>query len=634
MAPQLDYLWCNCTRIKAIILRAELLVAPGGRLQLTGYKRSSHCFGCVNSAKFLSLTGATRLDVMPAHIRPKQVDYDAIVVGSGISGGYAAKELCEKGLRTLVLERGRSVTHGAGYVTEHKQNWEFPARNSKGSRKHNERYAVQSRTYAFGEHSEHFFIDDSENPYVEAQPFTWIRADVVGGRSLLWGRQCYRWSEMDFEANARDGTGIDWPIRYADIAPWYDYVERFVGISGQAEGVDSCPDGVFMPPMPLNKGEQVVRDGIARVFDDRLLTIGRSAVLTQPHMGRGSCHYCGPCHRGCTPGAYFSSLSATLPAAEATGNFTLQPDSIVHSVLYDEATGRATGVRYVNRNTGEWSEVGARIVFLCASALASTQILLNSTSSRFPEGMGNDSGTLGHYLMDHHFQIGATGELPGLEEHYYKGVRPNGIYVPRFRNVSDATRRSDYVRGFGYQGQASRSSWSRPVAGFGADLKATLRDPGPWNMEFHGFGEALPEYENHVSLDPEITDQWGIPALRISCQWAENEMIMREDMKQAAMEMLDAAGATGIEAFDHYTDSGLGAEPGLGIHEMGTARMGRDPATSVLNGHNQVHAAPNVFVTDGACMTSSACQNPSITYMALTARAADYAYEELNKLNL
>ena len=582
----------------------------------------------------LSLTDTVHLPVMPAHIAPKREEFDAIVVGSGISGGYAAKELCEKGLKTLVLERGRSVSHGAGYITEHKQNWEFAARNSKGSRWHKQRFRVQSRTYAFGEHSEHFFIDDHENPYVEAQPFTWIRADVVGGRSLLWGRQCYRWSEMDFEANARDGFGIDWPIRYADLAPWYDYVERFAGISGQAEGVESCPDGVFLPPMPLNTGEQVMREAIARSFEDRILTIGRSAVLTVPHNGRAACHYCGPCHRGCSPGAYFSSLSATLPAAERTGNLTLQSDSIVERVLYDQELGRATGVRYVDRTTGEWHEVSGRIVFLCASALASTQILLNSKSARFPEGLGNDSGALGHYLMDHHFQTGALGVLPGLEDHYYRGVRPNGIYVPRFRNVSAQTRRSDYVRGFGYQGEAFRPNWARPTRGFGAQLKAALRDPGPWTMQFEAFGEALPVYENHVALDDEVTDGWGIPALRISCRWTDNELTMRRDMQQAAMEMLDAAGAVDLELYDNFVDNGLGAEPGLGIHEMGTARMGRDPATSVLNRHNQIHAAPNVFVTDGACMTSSACQNPSITYMALTARAADFAVDELRKLNL
>jgi len=568
------------------------------------------------------------------HIAPKRKVYDAIVVGSGISGGFAAKELCELGLETLILERGRNLEHGAGYITEHKQDWEFPARNSKGSREHKTRYAVQSRTYAFGEHTEHFFIDDSENPYVEEQPFTWIRADVVGGRSLMWARQCYRWSDIDFEANARDGIGIDWPIRYADIAPWYDHVERFAGISGQAEGWDPCPDGVFLPAMPLNRGEQLVKERMSRAHTDRILTIGRAAVLTTPHNGRGACHYCGPCHRGCTPGAYFSSLSATLPVAAATGNLALQANSIVHSIVYDNGTGRATGVRYVDRTTGEMLEAQAEIIFLCASALGSTQILLNSKSERFPNGLGNDSGALGHYLMDHHFQLGATGILPGLEDSYYMGTRPNGIYVPRFRNVSSATTQNDYLRGFGYQGEAYRPSWERPVPGFGVELKQTLRQPGPWTMLFEAFGEALPRYENRVALDDHITDKWGIPVLRIHCTWGDNEWAMRQDMIQSAVDMLEAAGATQITPFDNFVENGLGAEPGLGIHEMGTARMGRDPKTSVLNAHNQVHAVPNVFVTDGACMTSSACQNPSITYMALTARAAHFAVNERKRLNL
>ena len=561
-------------------------------------------------------------------------EHDAIVVGSGISGGYAAKELSELGLDTLVLERGRDLKHGAGYVTEHKQTWEFPARNSSGSRRHHSQYGVQSRTYAFGEHTEHFFINDKENPYVEAKPFTWIRADVVGGRSLLWARQCYRWSNLDFEANARDGLGIDWPIRYEDIAPWYDRVERFVGISGQEEGVESCPDGVFLPPMDLNKGEQVTKERMEKVFSDRILTIGRAAVLTRPHNGRGQCHYCGPCYRGCTPGAYFSSLSATLPAAAATGRMTLQPESIVHSVIYDEQRGRATGVRYVDRDSGEVREAHARVIFLCASALATAQIMLHSTSRRFPNGLANDSGALGRYLMDHHFQIGARGELPGNEDSYYVGNRPNGIYVPRFRNVSPQTRRTDYVRGFGYQGGASRPGWARPVRGFGADLKHTLRRPGPWEMNFESFGETLPRYENYVVLDPDVQDAWGIPVLRITCDWGENEMAMRKDMAQSAADMLDAAGARNIEIYDMHAPESLGAEPGLGIHEMGTARMGRDPASSVLNAHNQCHGVPNVFVTDGACMTSSACQNPSITYMALTARAAHYAADELKRRNL
>lgn len=561
-------------------------------------------------------------------------EHDAIVVGSGITGGYAAKELCELGLNTLVLERGRNVEHVTDYITEHKNTWEFPFRNRQDGKRYEELFSVQRRTYAFGEHTEHFFINDKENPYVEVKPFTWIRADVVGGRSLLWARQCYRWGALDFEANARDGFGVDWPIRYADIAPWYDYVEQFVGISGQPEGVASCPDGIFLPPMALNKGEQVMRDGITKGFNDRVLTIGRSAVLTRAHNGRGPCHYCGPCHRGCSPGAYFSSLSATLPAAAATGNLTLQPDSIVHSVIYDEEKGRATGVRYVDRETKEVREVYARVIFLCASALATAQIMLHSKSNRFPDGLANDSGALGHYLMDHHFEVGAIGDLPGIEEYYYKGNRPNGIYVPRFRNVSAQTQRTDFVRGFGYQGEAWRPGWERPMRGFGAEYKHALRTPGPWRMHFGGYGETLPYYENHITLDPDKTDAWGIPVLRIQCDWRENELVMRKDIAQSAAEMLDAAGAKNIETFDHYTQGELGAEPGLGIHEMGTARMGRDPKTSVLNAYNQCHDVPNVFVTDGACMTSSACQNPSITYMALTARAAHYAVDALKKRDL
>ncbi len=534
----------------------------------------------------------------------------------------------------LLLERGLNLVHGAGYITEFLESWEFPARNSKGSRSHKQIYPVQSRTYAFGEHTEHFFINDNENPYIERDPFTWIRADVVGGRSLLWARQCYRWGALDFEANLRDGAAIDWPIRYEEIAPWYDYVEKFAGITGQPEGLDQCPDGIFLPPMDLNWGEQQVKGAISTHFGDRLLTIGRAAILTKPHLGRAACHYCGECYRGCSAGAYFSSLSATLPAAYATGNLTLQPESIVHSVIYDDKKGKAIGVRYIDRQTGMMREAYARVIFLCAPALGSTQIMLNSKSSRFPNGLANDSGVLGHYLMDHHFHIGATGQLVGGENRYYQGNRPNGIYIPRFRNVSKRTHQSDYLRGFGYQGEASRPSWRRTVPGFGAPLKNELRNPGPWEMVMKAFGETLPRYENYVALDESITDKWGIPVLQIHCTWGENEFAMREDMKQSAAEMLDASGAKNIQMFDQYAEGELGAEPGLGIHEMGTARMGHDPATSVLNAHNQCHSVPNVFITDGACMTSSACQNPSITYMALTARAASYAVQELKRLNL
>ncbi len=564
------------------------------------------------------------------YVAQQAKEYDAIVVGSGITGGYAAKELCELGLETLVLERGRNVEHGTDYVTEHKQTWDFPARNSSDSQRYKDEYEVQRRCYAFGEHSSHFFINDKENPYIAVKPFSWIRGDQVGGRSLMWGRQCYRWGEVDFEANARDGHGVDWPIRYADIAPWYDYVEQFVGISGQAEGVENCPDGVFLPPMPLNKGELVTKERMAKVFSDRLLTIGRVAVLTQAHNGRGPCHYCGPCHRGCSVGAYFSSLSATLPAAEATGNLTLQPNSIVHSIIYDQEKGRATGVRYVDRATKEVREVYGKIVFLCASAISTAQIMLHSTSNRFPNGFSNDSGALGHYLMDHPYLAGATGDVPNRDDKYYFGNRPNGIYILRHRNLDPKKPHPNFLRGYGYQGSASRAGWNRGIQtpGFGADFKHGLRKPGPWSMWIGGWGEHLPRYENYVALDPEAKDAWGIPALRIHCTWSDNERKMKQDMAEQGAEMLEAAGCTNVQPFNND------APPGFCIHEMGTARMGRDPKTSVLNAYNQAHDVPNLFVTDGACMTSSACQNPSLTYMALTTRAVDYAVGELQRRNL
>lgn len=553
--------------------------------------------------------------------------YDAIVVGSGVSGGWAAKELTEKGLKTLLLERGRNVEHGKDYVTEHKQDWELPNRGAVQPAEAKADYAVQSTNYAFSEASKHFYVKDSENPYVQVKPFRWLRGYHVGGRSLIWGRQCYRWSPLDFAANATDGHGIPWPIGYDDLAPWYEHVERFAGISGEALGLAQLPDSIFQRPMDLNVVEQTVKAAVESTFPERNFTIGRAAVLTEPLPGRAPCHYCGPCHRGCSTGSYFSSQSSTLPAAVATGNLTLRPHSIVQSVLYNASTGKADGVRVIDTVTKEAIEFKSKVVFLCASTLGSTQILLNSTSPAFPTGLGNAGGALGHYLMDHHFQVGAVGVLEGYEDRYYQGNRPNGIYVPRFRNINAQTRHPDFVRGYGFQGGADRPSWGRGVAeaGFGAELKNTLRNPGPWEMNFHGFGENLPHHDNFVELDPEQTDQWGIPLLRISAAWRDNELAMREDMQATAIEMLEAAGATEVEGYDDIDN----APPGYGIHEMGTARMGSSPQNSVLNAHNQVHGAPNVFVTDGACMTSAACVNPSLTYMALTARAANYAAEQL-----
>jgi choline dehydrogenase-like flavoprotein len=561
-------------------------------------------------------------------------EYDAIVVGSGVSGGWAAKELTEKGLRTLVVERGRDVQHQKDYLTEHKGPWEIDLRNRRitPDAQGAEEFQVQARTSQFREDCKHFFQNDKKHPYVEDKPFTWIQGDQVGGRSLIWGRQVYRWSDLDFGANQREGVGVDWPIRYADIAPWYSHVEKFIGVSGERLGLPHLPDGEFQPPMELNAGERFVRAGIEQAFPGRHMTIGRVAILTRDLNGRGACHYCGPCPRGCSTGSYFSSQSSTLPAARATGKLTILPDSVVHSLVYDEKTNRVTGVRVVNTKTKETREYTARLVFLNASTLGSTRILLNSKSGRFPNGLANSSGALGKYLMDHHFQVGARGEIEGLVDHYYQGNRPNGIYIPRFRNLDAATARPDFKRGFGYQGSATRAGWGRGGAepGFGVELKRKLHDAGGWTISLQGFGECLPQDKNVVRL-AEQRDEFGIPLLRIDCSWGPNEMAMRKDMAASAAEMLEAAGCKNVTTFDNYKEGGLGAEPGLGIHEMGTARMGRDPKTSVLNAFNQAHDVPNLYVTDGAAMASSSCVNPSITYMALTARAVDHAVSQIKQ---
>jgi choline dehydrogenase-like flavoprotein len=559
--------------------------------------------------------------------------YDAIVVGSGITGGFAAKELCEKGLKTLLLERGPLVEHGQDYVGEHQQPWNQPFRGLGDRRRYEEEYFVQSRCYAFEPGSEHFFVNDRKYPYRHDpdKEFAWIRGYHLGGRSLTWGRQCYRWSDLDFAANASDGLSIDWPIRYADIARWYDYVEAFVGISGNPEGLPQIPDGQFLPPMPMNTVERHMAARIQSKFPERVMTIGRSAVLTQAHNGRAPCHYCGPCHRGCSGGSYFSSLSATLPSAQATGNLEIRTDSIVHSVIYDEQAGRATGVRVVDAITKQDVEYRARVIFLCASALGSTYIMLNSTSSRFPDGLSNDSGALGHYLMDHHFGVGSSGTMPGFDGVQTSGNRPNGIYVARYRNIDGSTRMNGFTRGYGIQGEAKRLHWSDRIGepGLGEYLKDNLRRPGRWEATLACWGEMLPRYDNFVELTDEL-DEWGLPVMKIHCTFGDNELEMRKDMIASTAEMLEASGAENIEVFDDLDEN----PPGFCIHEMGTARMGSDPKTSVLNGWNQCHGVANVFVTDGACMTSSACQNPSITYMALTARACHFAVREMNRLNI
>ncbi len=560
----------------------------------------------------------------------EQNTYDAIVVGSGISGGWAAKELTEKGLKVIMLERGRMIEHVKDYTTAFDDPWTQPHRG-RVPQDVMENYPVQSRTgYTINESSLHLWVNDKENPYTEVKRFDWIRGYHVGGRSLMWGRHCYRLSDLDFEANARDGIAVDWPIRYKDIEPWYDYVERFAGIQGMKEGLPQVPDGQFLPPIPLNCVEQHLRERVAENFGGRVVTIGRTANLTQPHNGRGACQYRNRCMYGCPYGAYFSTQAATLPAAEATGNLTLRPHSIVNSIIYDEENDKAVGVRVIDAETNEWHEFYARIIFLNASCLGSTFIMLNSKSNRFPNGFANSSGELGHNLMDHHFRTGARGETDDFADVYDYGRRPTGFYVPRFRNVDKNSKRQEYIRGFGYQGGAKRTGWQQGMGkeGFGADFKEEIIKPGPWSIGMTAFGECLPYHENYVNLDEEKRDKWGQPTLKIDCEFKDNEKAMRPDMANSAAEMLEAAGFKNVETYD------AGSWPGLGIHEMGTARMGRDPKTSVLNQWNQCWDAPNVFITDGACMTSSACQNPSITYMALTARAADYALQEMKRGNI
>ncbi|MEX0685124.1 MAG: GMC family oxidoreductase [Balneolales bacterium] len=566
---------------------------------------------------------------MNINLKAKQkATFDAIVVGTGISGGFAAKELTEKGLNTLVLERGRNVRHIIDYPTMNKQPWEFPYGDELTAEEIKE-YPVQKRTgYILKQSTKHWWVKDKEQPYAEEKPFDWIRGYHVGGRSLLWGRQSYRLSEMDFEANANDGVGVDWPIRYKDLEKWYDHVESFIGVSGQNEGLPQLPDGNFLPPMELNCLEKHLKDSISENFTNRLLTIGRAANLTQAHNGRGTCQNRNMCRQGCPFGGYFSSNASTIPAAEKTENMTLRPNSIVNSVIYDHETKKASGVQVIDSETGEMIEYYAKIIFLNASTLNTTLILLNSTSERFPNGLGNDSGELGHNLMDHHFKAGADGRYDGFQDRYYKGRRPNGFYIPRFRNLGNEKR--DYIRGFGYQGRASRESWAKGIRemAIGSELKEFISSPGNWTMGMTGFGECLPYHENKVWLNHDKTDKWGQPTLVVDCEFKENEKKMRIDMANDAAEMLEAAGLKDVSTFDND------ANPGNGIHEMGTARMGRDPKTSVLNRNNQIHAVPNVFVTDGACMTSSACQNPSLTYMALTARACDFSVNEMKKNNL
>ncbi len=551
--------------------------------------------------------------------------YDAIVIGSGISGGWAAKELTQKGLKTIMLERGRNIEHIKDYVNATKDPWEFPHRGGR-TQKMIDDYPVLKRDYPLNETNLDYWASDKDSPYTEIKRFDWFRGYHVGGRSLMWGRQSYRWADVDFEANLKDGIAVDWPIRYKDIAPWYSYAEQFAGISGNKDGLSILPDGDFMPPMEMNVVEKDVSKRLKEFYKEaRHMIIGRTANITVPHNNRTNCQYRNKCWLGCPFGAYFSTQSATLPAAMATGNLTVRPWSIVTKILYDKDTKKAKGVEVLDAETNKTYEYFAKIVFVNASTINSAWILMNSATDVWEGGLGSSSGELGHNLMDHHLNVSAYGRIEGYEDKYYFGRRANGFYIPRYRNLNGEKR--DYIRGFGYQGSASREGWSRDIAelNIGGAFKDALTEPGSWHVGMGAFGETLPYHENKVTIDKTKKDKWGLPVVAIDAELKANELKMRIDMERDGKEMLEAIGAKDVQTAN--TNPFLGR----GIHEMGTARMGRDPKTSVLNEWNQVWDAKNVFVTDGSCMTSAACQNPSLTYMALTARAANHAVEILKK---
>jgi len=557
--------------------------------------------------------------------------FDAIVIGSGISGGWAAKELTGHGLKTLVLERGRDVKHIKDYPTTNKFPWEFEHHGQLPAAV-TEANPIASRCYAFGEDSAHFFVKDNEHPYVQEKPFDWIRGYQVGGKSLLWARQTQRWSDFDFEGPARDGFAVDWPIRYKDIAPWYSYVEKFAGIAGNKDGIPELPDGEFLPGYPLNDVEEYFAAHLKTNYKNRHVISARCAHLSKPNQihldqGRGQCQNRDLCQRGCPFGGYFSSNSSTIPWAERSGNMTLRPFSVVESIIYDEKLGKATGVRIVDTNTKETIEYFARIIFVNAAAINTNLVLLNSTSSRFPNGFGNDSGVLGKYIAFHNYSAHISAEYDGLKEWTVDGRSPTGGYIPRFRNVYK--QETNFLRGYacGFSGYRYQQ---HKYDGVGSSLKEGLvkGDLSPWGVYSHMMGETIPKESNHVSLDPKLKDNWGVPLLKISVDYDDNDEKMKKDYIEQLTEMFTSAGFKNIQPSTNHQ------APGLDIHEMGGVRMGNDPKTSILNKWNQVHACKNVFVTDGACMTSTSCQNPSLTYMAITARAADYAVSEMKKGNV
>lgn len=563
-------------------------------------------------------------------INTMHYDFDAVVVGSGISGGWAAKELTEKGLKVLLLERGNDLQHGSGYRGEHAPMWKM-SYNGKPDRELEARdYPVQSKIYAFSEANRQFWNNDRLNPYAidESTPYDWVRGGVVGGRSLMWGRQSFRFSEQDFNANRDDKHAIPWPVSYKDIAPWYSYVEKFIGVNGQKENLPQLPDGEFQKPMPWYALEKTIKQRLAKKEPDITLTNGRAAILTEPKPGRSACHYCGPCERGCSTGSYFSTQSTTLPAAKATGNLTLKPNMVVERLHYDKTLKKITTVHAIDTTTNKRISFSARIFFLCASTVGSTQILLNSSSDIFPNGLANNSGALGHYLMDHFSKIGAVGIFSDHQDSYFYGYRPSGLYIPRFKNIGSQDKTLNFVRGYGYQTHVSRGNWmsSFNSKGFGADYKNKLRRPGLWTFFLAGFGECLPNYNNQLSLSKTQKDRYGIPQVVFNFKWGDNEHNMARDMQQQALKILHSAGAVQTIPMGDIVKL---STPGSTNHEMGSARMGDDPSQAVLNKYNQTHDVPNLFVTDGSFMTSSSCVNPSLTYMAFTARACDYAAQQL-----
>lgn len=553
--------------------------------------------------------------------------FDAIVIGSGMTGGWAAKELTEQGLNVLLLERGRMIEHGKDYPTAHQDTWDLPFRGKPTQTDLKLQHKQARSPFIVNQAIKHWFVNDIEHPYNENKRFDWHRGYHVGGKSLSWGRQCLRLSDIDFSANKRDGHGVDWPVRYQDIAPWYEKVEQFIGVIGESLNLPQLPDGKFLPPMALNCVEQDFRKSLKQKFSDRTLTIGRIAHLTedQNFIGRSKCQYRNRCMRGCPTGSYFSANSSTLPAAQRTGRLTLRTDSIVSEICYDDNSKLASSVKVIDANSHNKFTFNAKIIFCCASTVATTSLLLQSKSKRFPNGLGNDSGELGHNLMDHHFQVGARADVEGFDDKYYKGRRPVGFHIPRFRNLQADNDKHDFVRGYGFQGYCSRSNWQRGIKemSYGKALKESLLKPGSWRIGLVGFGECLPYHDNKISLNYQQLDQWGLPTVSFDCQFKENEQKMRADMKAQAVKMLSKAGYSNVTPYEQE------AIPGKAIHEMGTARMGHDPKTSVVNKHNQLHAVANVYVTDGSFMASSAYQNPSLTYMAFTARAASHAVEQL-----